>query len=147
MRAPRSLADRRVLVDSAAYFAITAEQSSDHAGAAAVMASLAAQNRHMVTTNFIVAETHALVLRHLGRDVAALTLERLYSSDTTIVRVKKADEQRAREIIATYDDKDFTLTDATSFAVMERFGISTAFTFDRHFMQYGFTVLGLDEPQ
>ncbi len=146
MRSPRSLADRRVLVDSAAYFAITAEKSSDHAVAAAVMASVAAQHRHLVTTNFIVAETHALVLRRLGRNVAARTLERLYAGNTAIVRVKKADEQRAREIIAIYDDKDFTLTDATSFAVMERLGISTAFTFDRHFAQYGFAVLGLDEP-
>jgi predicted nucleic acid-binding protein len=29
---------------------------------------------------------------------------------------------------------------------MERLGIATAFTFDRHFAQYGFAMLGLDEP-
>ncbi len=40
-----------------------------------------------------------------------------------------------------YDDKDFSLTDATSFAVMERIRVPYAFTFDRHFAQYGFTVL------
>jgi predicted nucleic acid-binding protein len=44
-------------------------------------------------------------------------------------------------IIYQYDDKDFSLTDATSFAVMERLRVPAAFTFDRHFAQYGFTVL------
>ncbi len=29
---------------------------------------------------------------------------------------------------------------------MERLRIGTAFTFDRHFAQYGFAVLGPDEP-
>jgi predicted nucleic acid-binding protein len=39
-----------------------------------------------------------------------------------------------------YDDKDFSLTDALSFAVMDRLEISEAFTFDHHFRQYGFRV-------
>ncbi len=44
--------------------------------------------------------------------------------DITIIRVSEADEQRAHEIIYQYDDKDFSLTDATSFAVMERLHIA-----------------------
>ncbi len=41
-----------------------------------------------------------------------------------------------------YQDKDFSLTDCISFIVMQKFGISTAFAFDRHFTQAGF----LKEP-
>jgi uncharacterized protein len=62
-------------------------------------------------------------------------------SPTTLVWVMPADVQRAKAIIYQYDDKDFSLTDATSFAVMERLHVPAAFTFDRHFAQYGFTVL------
>jgi uncharacterized protein len=60
---------------------------------------------------------------------------------TTLVWVTPADVQRAKAIIYQYTDKDFSLTDATSFAVMERIRVASAFTFDRHFAQYGFTVL------
>jgi predicted nucleic acid-binding protein len=41
-------------------------------------------------------------------------------SATTVIRVRAVDEVRARQIIYRYDDKDFSLTDAISFAVMER---------------------------
>ena len=44
-----------------------------------------------------------------------------------------------------HDDRDLgthiTLTDATSFAMMERLGITHAFTADRNCTHYGFAVL------
>ena len=133
---------RRVLVDSAAYFALTDQRSLDHERSIAVRAQLIDRRRHLFTTNFIIAETHSLILNRLGRDLAAQVVETIDNSETTIVRVSAADERRAREIITVYDDRDYSLIDATSFAVMERLRIRTAFTFDRHFAQYGFEVLG-----
>ena len=53
-----------------------------------------------------------------------------------MVRVAEIDEERAREIIVSHDDKDYTFTDATSFAVMERLGITRAASFDRDFAVY-----------
>lgn len=58
-----------------------------------------------------------------------------------IVRVSQTNELRAREIIEQYSDKDFSLTDATSFAVMERLRIERAVTLDNHFAQFGFAVV------
>jgi predicted nucleic acid-binding protein len=86
----------------------------------------------------VVAETHALVLSRLGRDVAFRVLAELDASSTTIVRVSAADELRARHILARYTDETFSLTDATSFAIMERLRIGQVFTLDEHFVQYGF---------
>jgi uncharacterized protein len=62
------------------------------------------------------------------------------SNDVAVERVTEGDELRAKAILLRYTDKDFSYVDATSFAVMERFGLQTAFTFDEHFVQYGFTV-------
>ena len=101
---------------------------------------IAARSR-LFTTNFVVAETHALVLIRRGRLVARRVLQEIDLGRITVVRVSAGDELRAREIIAQYDDKDFSLTDAASFAVMERLRISVAFTFDHHFAAYGLTIL------
>ncbi|MBA3451041.1 MAG: type II toxin-antitoxin system VapC family toxin [Chloroflexia bacterium] len=133
----------RVFVDTSAYFALYNAGDFFHLNAVTVIETA---RRRLFTTNFIVAESHALLLRRLGRAVAALFLDEIYRSGTVIIRISDADERRARVIIATHDDKDYSLTDATSFAVMERLRIGTAFTFDRHFGQYGFALLGPDEP-
>lgn len=99
------------------------------------------------TTNLVIAETHGLVLGRGNRIEAARFLNWVDTDDElTIVRVSARDERRAREVIAAYTDKDFSLTDAISFAVRERLHIGHAFTFDRHFAQYGFAVLAADDP-
>lgn len=90
------------------------------------------------TTNYVIAETYALFLARLSWSHAAAFLRQFARSSTTIVRVEAADERRAVEIIFQYEDKVWPLTDATSFAVMERLQIVHAFTFDRDFSQYGF---------
>ena len=100
-----------------------------------------AERRRLVTTNYVLAELHALLLARVGRRIALTVILDLIASETTMVRVGEDEERRALEILRTYADKDFTFVDATSFAVMERLGITQAFTFDRHFGQYGFQVV------
>jgi predicted nucleic acid-binding protein len=84
---------------------------------------------------------YPLILSVLGRTQAAQFLKDMQESNTVILRVRASDEARAQQILFQYDDKDFSFADAISFAVMERLAIRLAFTFDRDFAQYGFTVL------
>jgi predicted nucleic acid-binding protein len=91
-------------------------------------------------TNFLVAECHALCLARLG---AAVARNWLLTNVWPVERVTPDDEAAAREIIRKYADKTFSYTDATSFAIMERLGLRTAFAFDPHYRQYGFQVVGL----
>ena len=128
-------------IDTAAYFALADPSDNAHAAATAIARSLAIEHRRTYTTNFVLAETHALLLSRIGRATARTVLRAIDTSSTLIERVTPADEALARAIIDKYDDKNFSLTDATSFAIMERLGLIEVFTFDRNFTQYGFTVL------
>jgi predicted nucleic acid-binding protein len=132
------------MVDTSAMYAMLDASERDHAEARAIVARLARERWRLFTTNYIVAEIHALVLVRVNRAVAERALNELDASPTTIVRATEADEQRARAIIKQYQDKNFSLTDAITFAVMERLGIDRVFTFDRNFAQYGFVPLQPD---
>jgi predicted nucleic acid-binding protein len=138
-------APRYVLVDSSAWFALTDRRDANHRQASRVATRLANDRRTLLATNFILAEAHALLLNRAGRDLAWGFVQQVVAGgDAALMRVGESDEARALAIIESYDDKDFSLTDATSFAVMERLEIADAFTFDRHFRQFGFAVLGLE---
>jgi len=140
-----SIGIRRVLIDTSAYYALADPQDAHHSAAAVIIERLARESSvRIFTTNFIIAETHALLLARRGRAVARRVLLEIDQSATTVVRVSTADESHAREIIFRYEDKDFSLTDALSFTVMERFHMNQAFTFDRSFAQYGLAVLPVD---
>jgi len=131
---------RSVLWDSGAFLALLDADDTDHPRAVEIARSLATQRRPGVITNYIEVETHALLLRKLGRTLAR---EWLLRASLPVLRVLPEEEARAKEMLATYEDKDWSLCDAISFAVMERRGLRTAFSFDQHFRQYGrFEVLG-----
>jgi predicted nucleic acid-binding protein len=138
---------RRAFVDTSAFFAISNARDVQHPIARAIANHLRRGNWNLSTSNRIVAETHALLLARAGRHVAATTLAEIDRGDITIIRVSEVDEQRAREIIYQYDDKEFSLTDATSFAVMERLHIPFAFAFDHHFTQLGMTLISPSQEQ
>lgn len=112
-------------VDTSAYFALSYSHESNHAQALAIGRRLQAEHWRLFTTNFILAEIHALLLTRLNRVVAARILSEIDESPITIERVTVEDEERARAIIRQYQGKDFSLTDGTSFAVMDRLRIPT----------------------
>ena len=124
----------RVFMDASGYFALAHARDASHA-------------ETVVIREQLTAELHALLRTRVNCQIALAVLTEIDSSRmTTLVRVHHLDEQRARDILRQYDDKDFSLTDAVSFAVMERLGINLAFSLDHHFGQYGWQLVGSDPP-
>ena len=137
----RRAAIQRTFVDSSAYFALLDRHGQRHAAARSIQTQLVCQQAHLFTTHLVLVETHALLLARLSHAIATAFLRDMERSFSTTLWVTPTDVERAKELIYRYDGKDFSLTDATSFVVMERTGITSAFTFDHHFAQYGLTVL------
>jgi len=133
----------RVFVDTSAVFALLDRSDRGHRAARDVLRDLQRRRIEPLLTNFVVAESHALVLTRLGPDIARRWLR---DNVWPIERVSEGDELKARAILTQYTDKTFSYTDATSFAVMERLGLKTALAFDPHFRQYGFHVVGSRSP-
>lgn len=129
----------RILVDTSAVYALLDRNDRCHDAAREALESLRKRRTEPLLTNFIVAECHALSLFRLGADMAR---KWLLGNIWPVERVSVEDETKARVIIGQYTDETFSYTDATSFAVMERLGVKTAFAFDPHFRQYGFLVVG-----
>jgi len=132
---------RGVLWDSSAILALLDADDADHQHAVAIANRIASERRPSFITNYIEVETHALLLRSLGR---AMAREWLLTGGLPVMRALPDEEDRGREIIARHSDKDWSLCDAISFAILDVRGIRRAFTFARHFLQYGqIEVLGL----
>ena len=134
---------RGVLWDSSAILALLDADDADHARAVTVARAIASERRPSFITNYVEAETHALLLRKLGRGIAR---DWLLAGGLPVVQALLAEEQRAKEILVRHTDKDWTLCDAISFAVLDARHVTRAFTFDHHFRQYGrIQVLGLNQ--
>jgi predicted nucleic acid-binding protein len=125
---------RGVLWDSSAILAVLDADDGDHERAVAVVDRIAAEARPSFVTNYIEAEAHALLLRKLGRAIAR---EWLLSGGLPVLRVTPQEEEHARAILSRHADKDWSLCDAISFAVLDHRRVRTAFSFDHHFRQYG----------
>jgi predicted nucleic acid-binding protein len=132
---------RELFVDTSAWYALvdTGERARSRVGKAL---NEAIEDRYrIVTTDLIVAETHALLLRRFNRDVALAFLREIRSEPNVVVEsTREVEEQARRDWLERYADQDFSLADAVSFAVMRERRISKALTLDHHFSAAGFEV-------
>lgn len=123
-----------VFVDTGAFYAAINRKDENHTAATGLFRRAVDEKWRLVTSNFVVAETHALLLARMGRELAAAWLR---SVPARITRISNAAEEKAKRIIFGYRDKEFSYCDATSFALIERLRIGHAMAFDTHFEQYG----------
>lgn len=130
---------KRIFVDTGVWYALVDEKDPDHSSAREFYAN---NQMPLLTTNFIFAETVTLIMSRLGWKIAREFGEKLKKSRfASLVSVTDADEERAWQIFLKYKEAGFSYIDCTSFALMERLKIITAFAFDKHFKTMKFTVV------
>jgi predicted nucleic acid-binding protein len=100
--------------------------------------------RPVLTSNHVIAELAKLLARRAGYRVAVDSLVEIYASPTFQILASTRDDEIAALLwMRKFADQRVSFTDCVSFALMRRYRIRTAFTFDRHFRLAGFEVLGL----
>jgi len=130
----------RIYIDTSAYYALVDSDDANHHAATSLAHLLSQEAAELYTSNFVIAETHTLILNRLGYDAAAHVLASVYTSATRITRATEVDERRGREIVLQHKDKTYSLVDAISFAIMERLHLRRAWSYDQHFRQFGFSL-------
>ena len=129
-----------IFADTSGLFALAVRGDQHFRAAQELQRTFIVARTQLLTTNFVLAELHALMLSRVGIPEGNQLLDSIERSRTLIERASVVDEERARDIIRKYADHGYSLTDAISFAMMDRLGIRRAFTFDEHFARYGVTI-------
>ncbi len=108
-----------------------------HAPAATAWARWLAENVPLVTSNYVVTETTAVVQNRIGFDAVTA----LYGDILPVLQVEWVDaalHSAAAAIMMTVRQRHLSLVDCTSFELMRHLGLRTAFAFDQHFVAQGF---------
>ena len=63
------------------------------------------------------------------------------SKNLHVIWIDNIIEEKAWKIFSTFDDKDFSFTDCTSFIVMQDMNFLNVFTYDHHFKQMNFVII------
>ena len=92
----------------------------------------------LITTDYVIDELLTLLRsRHAGKRALQAGADLWSERYAKVEYLTRDDLVAAWEIFRSYDDKFWSFTDCTSWVVMERLGIRTAFAFDAHFRQFG----------
>jgi predicted nucleic acid-binding protein len=94
--------------------------------------------KECVTSDHVVVETWLLLNSRYRREAAEQFWDRIRQGVARIEHVSAADFETAWAIGEVFGDQEFSIVDRTSFALMERFGISRAVSFDDDFAVYRF---------
>lgn len=131
-----------LFVDTSAWYPVADPRHPVHKSLARELADRVRSGFRVVTTNLVVAETHALLLRRVGREGALRFLGEVLRDPLLVETSTPEMERRAvEEWLAPYSDQDFSLADAVSFVVMKDRGITEALTLDHHCAAAGFTMV------
>jgi predicted nucleic acid-binding protein len=121
-----------VFVDTSVWFGAANIRDRLNARAKNLLADIASP----VLTDHILVETWRLLHARVHRQAAEQFWLGVRDGAAQLETVLAADLEAAWAIGEAFPDQDFSVVDRTSFAVMERLGLTRAASFDNHFAVY-----------
>jgi predicted nucleic acid-binding protein len=129
-----------LFIDTSAILAILDADDQYHHAANQTWQEILSSQEDIVSTNYVLVETFALVQHRFGLEAAKVFQEDIVS----VIGVEWVTEpmhQAALALLLSTSKRRLSLVDCVSFVVMNRTGIHKAFTFDHHFREQGFEVV------
>jgi len=126
-------------VDTAHWLALVSPRDSWNSTAKKLAASLAGR---FVTSDFVLLEVaDGLAAHGAAREAVRIADFVREKADIHLVEASPDVLKKAWDLYKRRANMSWSLTDCTSFVIMEQMGISEALTPDRHFEQAGFVAL------
>ena len=129
----------RVFVDTSAIFSLLTPEDRAHHRAKQAFSALTGREAKLITSSYVLVETHAL----LGRRFGIVANERLREDFEPLVDVVWVDRdlhQKGLDLLIARGRRGLSLVDATSFVLIDEQRIDEVFAFDRHFEAEGFII-------
>jgi predicted nucleic acid-binding protein len=121
-----------VFVDSSVWFAAIVARDRDNGRAKSILRKTTGH----VTTDHVLVETWLLLSSRYRRQGAERFWESIRRGRVGVELITAADLERAWAIGEAFADQEFSIVDRTSFAVIERLGITQVASFDDDFAVY-----------
>jgi uncharacterized protein len=133
-------------IDTGFAIALSVRRDNFHTKAALLASEIQRNNIQLVTTHAVLLEIGAALSKLPLRADAARLMQSLINDAG--VQIVPSDDALLRQALAIFEqrmDKEWSLCDCTSFAVMQQLGIIQALSTDHHFDQAGFMALLLQD--
>jgi predicted nucleic acid-binding protein len=132
-----------IFVDTSAWYALKATDDRFHDSAVSFYHELIT-GRHgsLVVSDYVLDEAATLLMATKGGETATRFLDdSLSSKSVRLVWIEPELFHQANKTFKTGSGRGWSFTDCTSFELMHRLKIGTAFAFDKHFNEAGFNRL------
>jgi len=129
----------KVFVDTSAWIALADKADPQHSVAHNLWSHLMEASAELVTTNYVMVETIAVLQRRLGMEAVRAFLTSVAHLD--IGWVDDLLHQAGIQQFVAANRRSLSLVDCVSFEFMRRSNIRIAFCFDTHFSEAGFEML------
>lgn len=129
-----------IFIDTSALIALVDDQDTFHAVAKRQWRIILESQDTLLCNNYVVLETISLAQRRFGMGQIHL-LESDFLSLLDVHWIDEDEHQSATRMFLEANRRNLSLVDCSSFDTMRRLDIETAFTFDEHFCEQGFSVI------
>ena len=122
-----------VFVDTSIWYAAADDGDASNETARGLLTEHAGS---LVTSDLVLAELWNLVNARIGHGIANRVVAAVVGGIARVECTTGADLEAAEAVAAVFDDQSFSLTDRTSWALMERLAIIDALALDADFRIY-----------
>jgi len=124
-----------LLIDTSALIAVRNANDKNHDKALVVMTkALKGEYGKLYISDYIFDEAVTIAYIRTGNKNFAIDLSRFSRARPIVFRfLEPIDFERAWELYLQFKDKNFSFTDCTNIAIMDRHNIDTLFTYDSEF--------------